>query len=69
MTAMKLYPIKCHVCGNEFDHEAEFLSVQASTRGENGEVRLVGTCNFDKSPPQHTTDEIKASYNARFAQR
>lgn len=58
----KTYPIRCHVCGDEFDLEAEFLSGLPST----ADGRLLGTCNM-RDHTTHTRAEIKASYFRQIA--
>lgn len=60
---MKTYPIKCHVCGREFDLQAEFFSCRESVRGTDGKERLYGTCNHSNSLPKHSPGEIRASYD------
>lgn len=63
MTTTQTYPIVCHVCGNEFDHESQFMSCGQSRVMPDGSVRLVVTCNIEY-PNRHTGDEIRASWLA-----
>jgi hypothetical protein len=59
------YPIHCHVCGRDFDLEAEFISGLPGT----ADGRLRGTCNMSDELPQHTSEEIAASWVATQRER
>lgn len=60
----KTYPMKCRVCGREFNHESEFLAGSEAT----SDGRLLGTCNMEEGLPHHSREEIVASYEDRLAE-
>lgn len=60
-----IYPCYCHVCGREFDHEAEFMSGSASIIRD-GVERAVITCNVEPSLPPHTPAEVRESWMQQY---
>ena len=55
---MPIYKCRCHVCGNEFDHEAGFMSVPASW----ADGRLKISCNVEPTLPKHTAAEVREAW-------
>lgn len=61
MMLPRIYRIRCHVCGRQFEIARTFLSGIGWQLADGSEV-VMGSCNMAPELPHHTREEIRSSW-------